>query len=131
RRRLKVGRVGVIYQTILTRFQDVTPRERERLIDFIWKLKDRTDVTIISNYIDEVAESSTIFGSRSVRYSYRSEDYLEFFDEVDCIIGARLHGCLGAMSRGIPAVLLGSESDQRSNGAAEQIPVLLTGNLSD
>ena len=127
--RQKLTNVGVIYQSTYTTSQSVSSATRDFLIRLIIELSQRISVTVICHYIDEALEASAIFGSERVRFSSDSGDYENYFKEVDVVVGARVHGCLGAMSCGTPAMLLEWESDWRRKGVANEIPLLLRGKL--
>jgi polysaccharide pyruvyl transferase WcaK-like protein len=121
----------VVYQTSYTTHQSVSAQTRNALISLIGALSRDFDVHVICNYIDEMAEASALFGSDRVRYSYDSVDYADFFADVDCVIGARVHACLGAMGVGTPALLIDWEKDSRRKGIAEQIPLLTLAHIDD
>ncbi len=131
RLRKDLRRIGVIYQTVFTKYQAVTSHTRRTLLAAIWALSRRHPVNIICNYVDEWSEASSLFGSDVVRYSHSVDDYEGFFQEVDVVVGARVHGCLGAFGAGTPAVLLEWEDDLRRRGVAEQIPLLQMGPTHD
>ena len=128
-RRQKLQKVAVIYQSTYTPSQSVNVATRDFLIRLIMELSQRIPVIVICHYIDEALEASAIFGSERVRFSSDSADYENYFKEVDFVVGARVHGCLGAMSCGTPAMLLEWESDGRRKGVADEIPLLFMGRL--
>ena len=127
--RQKLQTVAVIYQSTYTPFQSVNVATRDFLIQLITELSQRFPVNVICHYIDEALEASAIFGSERVRFSSDSADYENYFKEVDFVVGARVHGCVGAMSCGTPAMLLDWESDRRRKGVADEIPLLFKGTL--
>ena len=110
-RRLNLQKVAVIYQSTYTPFQSVNIKTRDFLIRLINELSQQISVQVICHYIDEALEASAIFGSERVRFSSDAADYENYFKEVDLVVGARIHGCLGAMSCGTPAMLLEWGSD--------------------
>ena len=130
-RRQKLSKVGVVYQTINTQWHTVTRESRDNLIKLIQMLSERVEVVVISNYIDEFVESSRLFGSNRVWYSHDSRDYEQAFLDLDCVIAARVHGCLGAMSTGSTAILIDWETDMRRRGLADQLPHLIKGQTHD
>ena len=128
-RRQKLQNVAVIYQSTYTPSQSVNAATRDFLIRLISELSLCIPVIVICHYIDEAQEASAIFGSERVRFSSDSADYENYFKEVDFVVGARVHGCLGAMSCGTPAMLLEWEADGRRKGVADEVPFLLMGRL--
>lgn len=128
-RRQKLQKVAVIYQSTYTDSQSVDAATRDFLIRLIAELSQRVSLSVICHYIDEALEASAIFGSEHVCFSSDSADYESYFKEVDFVVGARVHGCLGAMSCGTPAMLLEWESDGRRKGVVDEIPLLLRGKL--
>ncbi len=131
RERQKLSRVGVIYQTVHTQWQTVTRKARDVLIEIIQRLCKQIETVVICNYIDEWSEASSIFGHDLVWYSHDSRDYEAAFLDIDCLVAARVHGCLGAIGTGAPAVLIDWETDMRRQGIADEIPVLLKGATND
>jgi len=128
-RRQNLQKVAVIYQSTYTPSQSIPIETRNFLIRLINELSQQISVQVICHYIDEALEASAIFGSERVRFSSDAADYENYFKEVDLVVGARVHGCLGAMSCGTPAMLLEWEADLRRKGVADQIPLLLLGQL--
>ena len=128
-RRLNLQKVAVIYQSTYTPFQSVNIKTRDFLIRLINELSPQISVQVICHYIDEALEASAIFGSERVRFSSDAADYENYFKEVDLVVGARIHGCLGAISCGTPAMLLEWGSDLRRKGVADEIPLLSLGQL--
>jgi len=131
RQRQGISKVGVVYQTVHTEWQTVTRKARDVLIEIIQRLSRQIDTVVICNYIDEWSEASSIFGHDRVWYSHDSRDYEEAFLDVDCLVAARVHGCLGAIGTGAPAILIDWETDMRRQGIADLIPVLLKGTTDD
>jgi len=127
RQRQALARVGVIYQTVHTQWQTVTRQARDVLIEIIQRLSRQIETVVICNYIDEWSEASSIFGHDRVWYSHDSRDYEAAFLDIDCLVAARVHGCLGAIGTGAPAILIDWETDMRRQGIADEIPVLEKG----
>ncbi|MGO9468485.1 MAG: polysaccharide pyruvyl transferase family protein [Isosphaeraceae bacterium] len=131
RQRQALSRVGVVYQTVHTQWQTVTRKARDVLIEIIQRLSRQIETVVICNYVDEWSEASSIFGHDRVWYSHESRDYEAAFLDIDCLVAARVHGCLGAIGTGAPAVLIDWETDMRRHGIADEVPVLLKGATGD
>lgn len=129
--RERLRRVGVIYQTTHTVCHKTSVEARNALIRLIDLLTPHCEVVVMSNYVDEWAESSVLFGSNRVWYSHESRDYEDAFLDLDCVIGARVHSCMGAMSTGAVGVLIDWEGNIRRTGLADQVPVMLKAPTND
>ncbi len=127
--RTATGKIGLNFQGTRTPWQRIDPVTGKRCFDIFQMLMSEFDCTVICNYIDELDEATSLFPRDRIRYSYDSSEYLDFFQEVDVVIGTRLHSCLGAIACGTPAILLGTENDLRLRGASEIVPVLATANV--
>lgn len=119
-----VKKVGINFQSSKMKFNNVSGSAFESCLRTYLEICKKYETTIICNYIDDYAEAVQIFDPESVRFSADSEDFLHFFREVDLVIGTRIHGCMGAIASGTPAMIMDSENDARRRGVREVMEVL-------
>jgi polysaccharide pyruvyl transferase WcaK-like protein len=99
---------------------------QEFLDNYARKLRaDGIDVYLICHYIDDVINASSLYKDSvtDILYSYDAQDYMEFFLNVDFVIGHRLHGAIVAAGTGAPGMVLsgspGSPGSGRRSGASK------------
>lgn len=126
----RLDTIGCIYQSNRTKWHSVSALTKQRMRALFGLLAEQFEITIICHYIDDVDEASKIYPPDRVRYSYDAADYDSFYNEVDFVVGARVHGCLGAMGSGTPAMLVATEDDERRRATGDNIPLLLKGDLA-
>lgn len=73
---------------------------------FIRRYSDRYKFIAICHYIDELPYAIRFFKKYGieVRYSYDSNDYYSIYNQIDCLISSRVHGCGISSSLGIPSI---------------------------
>ena len=124
RPRTELRVVGLNYQSDRAGIHSVKRGVSELCLEVFRSLSKRYDVRIICNFAEDFHEACSLFDPSIIRFSADSADFEDFFNEIDCMVGPRLHGCLGAIGTGAPAFLIDSYADARRRGAAEMIPVL-------
>jgi len=122
RDRLQV--IGLNYQATATKWNNITESEHEYMLGIFQGLAREFEVRIICNYIDDVVGASRFFPRDWLRYSPDHAEFQEFYTEIDALIGTRVHGCMAAVSRGLPSWLINNTEDLRREGVIEQIPDL-------
>ncbi len=97
-------RIGFVLQDSRTLWQSVPPKTRDYMVAQYRLLAEQFDMVCIGHYLDDLAlaESAGI----PCRYSFRSEDYEEFYSDCDLVVSARVHGAGIAASLGIPSILI-------------------------
>lgn len=120
----KVRKVGLNFQGAGMRFNNVRSETLRRCLAAFTELAKAFEVTVICNYVNDFDEAVRIFDPSIVRFSADIRDYPAFFDEVDVVVGTRIHGCMGGISSGTPGFLLDSDQDLRRKGVREVVEVL-------
>lgn len=115
----RINKIGLIFQTTQTMYQDISENQRDFLIHLYHELGKEYEISLIPHYIDEFVDASMIFDKRKIHYSYDVGFFQEIYKEVDFVLGMRLHGCLAALGVGVPSMLLGTEGNYRRLGAIE------------
>ena len=119
-----VKKVGLNYQGAKMLFNNVGDEAYRRCMQAYEKVSKEFEFTVICNYVDDYNEAVQIFDPSLVRFSADISDFYEFFDEVDVVLGTRIHGCMGAISSGTPGYILDSEKDLRRRGVREVMEIL-------
>lgn len=122
--RSEIRVIGLNYQACATRWHSISPSEHESVLRLFHYLSEHFEIRVICNYIDDVVAAGRFFPKESLRYSPDYCDFQEFYGEVDAFVGTRVHGCMGALSHGLPSWLINHQGDLRRQGVVEQIPVL-------
>ena len=96
--------LGLGVQASITKHHALAPEVMENLFEQYSKLEGEFSVQYIAHYIDDIALARK--WKKDVLYSGNSEDYLQIYDQFDCIVSTRVHGCGLASSLGIPNFLV-------------------------
>jgi hypothetical protein len=113
--------IGLNYQATATTWHNITEPEHTYMLNLFKEISKHFDVRIICNYIDDLIAASQYFPRNLLRYSPDRSDFQDFYQEVDAVIGTRVHGCMGALSNGLPSWLINFPRDLRRKGVAQQI----------
>jgi hypothetical protein len=106
-------RVGVIVQSSGTVNQGIGEELVQDLISALRNAQGRTDLDIVSFYIDEHMRFSRLGMSHPCVYSYEPNDLLEQISTYSAIISTRLHGAIAGLSAGVPSILLAEDDNVR------------------
>lgn len=120
----KVKKIGFNFQATGVAHNDVKLDVQKQLIDLHKGLSETHDVTVICNYIKDFEEACVHFGSGKIVLATSGQELLQHVEEVDVVIGPRVHGCLGSLGLGRPAILFDSYNDKRRQGVANEVPIL-------
>jgi exopolysaccharide biosynthesis predicted pyruvyltransferase EpsI len=120
----KVKNVCINYQAGARKITEATGGMKNLQIDAFNELKNDFNVSILCNFIDDVDEAQRIFPDANIHYSADAHEYFDLFELFDIVIGPRVHGCLGGLACGIPAVILDDGTNVRRTGVVGQIPIL-------
>lgn len=116
--------VGINYQSASMAYNNVGNEAFRKCMKIYVAIASKYEVRVICNYVDDYNEAVKVFDPSIVRFSADLIDFVEFFREVDTVIGTRIHGCMGAIACGTPGFLLDSEKDARRRGVREVMEVL-------
>ena len=85
---------------------------KEIYTNLLNNFSEKYEFEFIAHYIDELDQFYEDYPNKTLRYSYKSDAYINIFIDYDLVIGHRVHGIGMCASMGIPGIMIAH--DKRS-----------------
>lgn len=119
--------IGLNYQGNDMKWQETGVNLDDCFKELVAELRNKNyDVRIFAHFMQDLVEAEKVFGrSEPIYFSSKPTDLQDWFEEVDVMVGPRLHGCLGCMATGGVGLLSHTDISVRRQGALDVMKVLL------
>lgn len=126
----KVKKIGLIYGTDKAVAANNISIETDAYMKKIYaqlleQYSGQYEFEFIAHYIDEVDQFYKDYPNGKLRYSYKSDVYVDIFKDYDLVIGHRVHGIGLCASIGIPGIMIAHDrrADTVKGFLAKMIPL--------